>query len=164
MSNPPSDHHSVRPFHAIAGPLKQDDPVPDEQTKKELDKLARAREQGKLPAKALAALESIRHSEFLENALKEEREERLRLQADLDDLKPKCRSLQAIQKFDTGITFWAAIAAALGNGLMAYAGFHDNEPHKSEYLWVGIVISGLATLFILGIHKLWIPKASDATD
>jgi hypothetical protein len=60
----------------------------------------------------------------------------------------------------TGITTWAAVVSAAGNALMAYGGFHDNEPNKGMYLLAGLILSGVGTIFILGIHKLLIPKSA----
>lgn len=81
------------------------------------------------------------------------------LQRRVDDLAPRCRSLEDMHRLDVGITTWAGVAVFVGNGLVAYSGFHDNEVGKQYYLFAGLIISGIATLFIVGLHRLWMPKS-----
>jgi hypothetical protein len=150
--------------YLTTGPSKKEAaPTPDEYTSKEqhlLSRVSQAKEVGKLTQKQLLALEASRHLEHLENALQEACNDRKQLQAKLDDVLPRYRALAAIAEFDTGITTWAAIAVFLGNVLLAIAGFHDSEPGKEIILIAGLIISGLGTLFIIGIHKLWMPRAN----
>jgi hypothetical protein len=120
---------------------------------------ATARAEGNLKPKQQLALAANRHLKNLESSLADERSERKRLQSKLDEIGPRCKSLEAISEFDSGITTWAAIVVAIGNAILAIAGFHDAEPGKEIFLVAGLILSIGGTLFIIGLHKLWMPRA-----
>jgi hypothetical protein len=119
---------------------------------------------GSLTPKQLLALEHDRHRTHLEDELAEERCDRKRLQTQVDDLGPRCKALEAIHVFDMGITTCAAIANLIGNVVVAWASFRDQQKGKEYWLIGGLVITLISSLFVLGIHRFWMPRAKEKAD
>lgn len=133
---------------------------PDEYTNEEVEQ---AKKQGKLKQKERLELELIRRHHSVEASLNRERAERERLQGRLDELGPRCKSLESMHTFDAGITTWASAVSVFGNAMVAIASFWGVQYGMTPLLVTGLVLTSISSVFIFGVHKWWMPKEKEKT-
>jgi len=146
---------------ALIPPVSQEPaPIPDQYTEVEEEdtEIAKAITLSKLKQKERLEFELGRHWGRIESDLGREREQRENLQQRVDELGPKCKSLEAMHTLDTGITTWASCGSLIGNTMVAVASFWGAQAGMMPLLVAGLVITVISSFFIFGVHKWWIPK------
>jgi hypothetical protein len=142
-------------------------PRPDAETA--LEELELAKAEAALSAGEKTALAQKRHIKGLEKDIARiekqhdnERNERVSLQSRLDKLVPHCSSLETALVFDKWISVSSGALLMVGNVLAGIGGFRDSQPYKEIWLTVGLSMSIIGGLLVIGVHRLLLPKPNDA--